>query len=104
MQQKCCNQRKKREATQVATILKIIADENRLKILCVLKKGERCVCDIWRDIGISQNLVSHHLGVLKQAELIDSRKEGLKVIYFINTEKLTQFVSLLHNFLLSYGK
>ena len=66
MKPKCCIDNKTlKEVRQTAEFLKIIAEENRLKILCTLKAGERCVCDIWQDLNIPQNLASHHLKILK---------------------------------------
>ena len=105
MKPKCCiNNRTIKEVGQTAELLRIIAEDNRLKILCILKAGERCVCDIWRDLNIPQNLASHHLKVLKDAEFINYRKEGLKVIYWINKKKIKKFNSLINNFLQTYEK
>jgi ArsR family transcriptional regulator len=102
---KCCTSDKDLKAvSQTADLLKIIADQNRLKILCILKNGEQCVCDIWQNLGILQNLASHHLKVLKKAGLIDSHREGLKVIYRINQKSMRKFNSLLNNFLQTYEK
>ncbi|PIY78382.1 MAG: ArsR family transcriptional regulator [Parcubacteria group bacterium CG_4_10_14_0_8_um_filter_48_154] len=105
MKPKCCIDNKiLKEVGQTAELLKIVAEENRLKILCTLKTGERCVCDIWQDLDIPQNLASHHLKVLKDAGLIDSRKDGLKMIYWINKKEMSKFNSLLNNFLQTYGE
>ena len=105
MKPKCCIDNKTlNEVGQTAELLKIVAEENRLKILCTLKAGERCVCDIWQDLDIPQNLASHHLKVLKDAGLIDSRKDGLKMIYWIKKKEIGKFNSLLNNFLQSYGE
>ena len=100
MKYKCCkNIKANREISQAANLLGIIAEENRLRILCVLKKGERCVSDIWQDLGIAENLASHHLKVLKEANIIASRKEGLKVIYSINKKETKKLNSLLNKLL-----
>ncbi|MCX6789353.1 MAG: metalloregulator ArsR/SmtB family transcription factor [Candidatus Gribaldobacteria bacterium] len=105
MKPKCCvNNQTLKEVGQTADLLKIIAEENRLKILCCLRAGERCVCDIWQDLDIPQNLASHHLKVLKEAGLIDCRKDGLKVIYSINKKEITKLNLLLNNFLQTYGR
>lgn len=105
MKPKCCiDKNTLKEVGQTAELLKIVAEENRLKILCVLKTGERCVCDIWQDLDIPQNLASHHLKVLKDAGLIDSRKDGLKMIYWIKKKEMSGFNSLLNIFFQTYGE
>jgi ArsR family transcriptional regulator len=92
------------ELMKTVDFLKVIAEENRLKILCLLQKGDLCVCDIWQYLGLPQNLTSHHLKVLKDFGLITSRKEGLRVHYSIDKKTVHQFNHLLSHFLLSYGK
>ena len=105
MKPKCCIDKSTlQEVGQTADLLKIVAEENRLKILCTLKTGERCVCDIWQDLDIPQNLASHHIKVLKDAGLVYSRKEGLKMIYWINKKAMSKFNSLLNNFLQTCGE
>ncbi len=81
--------------------LKIISEPNRLKILCVLRHGEHCVCEIWQTLDLPQNLTSHHLKILKEFNLIQSRQEGRKIIYKSNKETLQKYASLLNNFLVS---
>ncbi len=61
----------------------------------MLKDGERCVCDIWNLLGLSQNLASHHLKVLKDAGLISSRRDGLRVIYSLNRKALSGYAKRL---------
>ncbi len=103
MKPKCCiDKNTLEEVGQTAGLLKVVAEENRLKILCTLKAGERCACDIADDIGVPQNLASHHLKALRDEGLVESRKEGLKVIYQINKKAMSKFNSLLNNFLKSY--
>jgi len=92
------------EISQAAEFLKVIGEENRLKILCFLKKDEKCVCDIWQCLNLPQNLTSHHLKVLKDFELVSSRQEGLKVIYSINKKVVKRYSELLNNCLNFYGK
>ena len=85
MKPKCCKNKKSiAEISQVAAFLKVISEENRLKILCLLKENEKCVCDIWQYLDLAQNLASHHLKVLKNFGIVSSRQEGLKVIYSTN--------------------
>jgi predicted transcriptional regulator len=59
----------------VIPFLKSISDENRLKIICFLKKEEKCVCDIVEFMQLPQNLVSHHLKKLRDENIVISKKE-----------------------------
>ena len=72
----------------LATTLKIVSEANRLRLLTLLNdSGEHCVCELREHLSdISQSLLSHHLADLRAAELVDSRKEGLRVYYQL-TEK-----------------
>jgi len=101
-----CRKNKKAngELKKTVDFLRVISEENRLLLLCLLKKGEMCVCKIWQHLGLSQNLTSHHLKVLKDFGLVDDRKDGLKVYYSINKKNIAKFNSLLNKFLRSYGK
>ncbi len=55
------------DLTELCGLLRVLADENRLRILKVLTQQETCVCDIMAQLELSQPLASHHLGVLKRA-------------------------------------
>ncbi len=96
----CCKTKKSRNnLDQTAEFLKVIAEPNRLKILCILQKRELCVCDIWQHLDLPQNLASHHLKVLKDCKLVESRKEGTKVIYFLNFQIINKYYSLLSHYI-----
>ena len=97
---KCCKTKKsKNNLQQTAEFLKIISDSNRLQILCMLNKSERCVCEIWQFLDLPQNLISHHLKVLKDFNLVESKKDGTKVIYSINQKEINKYSSLLAHYL-----
>ena len=66
------------------TVFKALSDETRLKVIKLLEHGELCVCDITAALDMSQSKVSFHLGVLKNANLVKSRKEGKWMHYTIN--------------------
>jgi ArsR family transcriptional regulator len=100
MEKMCCiDKLGNRQVNHTVEFLKIIAEESRLKILCMLLNAELCVCDIWQYLNIPQNLTSHHLKVLKEFGLINARKEGLNVYYSINHENLSHAKKLLDDFL-----
>jgi ArsR family transcriptional regulator len=80
------NKKKIKETAGITVILKLLAEENRFKILCVLQNGEHCACQIIKHLGLPQNLVSHHLNKLKENGLVQGRKEGVWIYYSL-TEK-----------------
>jgi DNA-binding transcriptional ArsR family regulator len=57
-------------------ISKALADESRLRALCALQQGELCVCQIIELLGLAPSTVSRHLSILRQAGLVEGRKEG----------------------------
>ncbi len=69
---------------------KALADETRQKILEMLLEGEKCVSDIVDAFDMSQPTISHHLSVLKQFDLVVSRKEGKQVFYAINHDNVVE--------------
>lgn len=78
-------------------MLKVLADENRLKILSCLTKGEMCVCQLTGGVGIPQNLMSHHLKVLKDAGLIDDERRGRWIYYSVKARGLGELLGCVEN-------
>lgn len=77
-----------------ADFFKALAHPTRIQILELLRNGERCVCEITPPLGLDQPNISRHLAVLKKEGLLSSRKEGLKVIYWITDKRLFQIIDL----------
>lgn len=63
------------------TVIKALADENRVRILMALRERELCVCEIIEFLGLAPSTVSKHLSILYQAGLLESRKDGRWVYY-----------------------
>lgn len=61
--------------------LKVLADENRLRLLMLLRERELFVCQIMAIAGLSQPLVSRNLALLERAGFLDSRRDGKQVFY-----------------------
>ncbi|HUV46587.1 MAG TPA: metalloregulator ArsR/SmtB family transcription factor [Candidatus Bathyarchaeia archaeon] len=79
----CCipDRKEFKRIVSLSTLLKLIAEESRLKLLCLLKKEEHCVCELMEYVEMSQSLISHHLSDLKQAGLVVDEKRGPRVYY-----------------------
>ncbi|WP_066718616.1 ArsR/SmtB family transcription factor [Clostridium sp. Marseille-P299] len=65
----------------LADVFKIFSDSTRVKILYALFKAEMCVCDIAVLLGMTKSSISHQLRILKQAKLVNYRKDG-KIVYY----------------------
>ncbi len=75
------------------SITKALSDENRVRILLVLEGRELCVCQLIALLGLAPSTVSKHLWLLKQAGLIDLRKEGRWSYYRIAYENSSELIS-----------
>ena len=82
-----------------ATVLKAMGQPTRLQILDLLKEGERCVCEIFPAIHQEQANVSKHLSILKQAGILDSRKDGLRIIYRIKNREVLDLLKIVSQML-----
>lgn len=69
--------------TQQAQLLKAMAHPTRLEILDILRRGEECVCHMEAALGKRQSYISQQLMTLRDAGLVDSRRDGLNVFYFL---------------------
>lgn len=69
---------------------KALADDTRQKILEMLMEGEKCVSDIVDAFDMSQPTISHHLGILRQFNLVSSRREGKQVFYALNRDNVVE--------------
>src|SRR4026209_2342342 len=84
---------------RAAALFHALSDETRLQALEMLKRGERCVCELQDQIDIAQSRLSFHLKVLKDAGLVEDRKEGRWSYYSIVPKALDEAHDLVINFL-----
>jgi len=61
---------------KIARIFKALCDTNRLTILGLLRDGEKCACDLLDELSIGQPTLSHHMRILCDSGIVQSRKEG----------------------------
>jgi DNA-binding transcriptional ArsR family regulator len=79
---------------RVVQRLKAMADENRLRLLLRLRGGECPVGSLADDLGIAQASVSKHLAVLKDAGLVQCRKNGTQCVYSIRDDSIFDLCSI----------
>lgn len=72
-----------------------VAEETRLRVVRLLSSGERCVCELQVQLGISQSLLSFHLKKLKDAGVVAGRKDGRWVYYSLVPESLEEMRAFL---------
>ena len=73
---------------RLARLFHALSDETRLCLLAMLRDGERCVCDLSGALGSGQSRLSFHLKTLKDAGLVQDRKEGRWSYYSLVPEAL----------------
>jgi len=69
---------------QLTGLFQLLSDKTRLKILLLLSDGERNVTSLCDDLTLPQPTVSHHLGLLRNSNLIANRRQGKQVFYALN--------------------
>jgi ArsR family transcriptional regulator, arsenate/arsenite/antimonite-responsive transcriptional repressor len=80
------------QAERMATIAKALSDPIRVQLVDVLRKhaGKVCVCELVPLFDLSQPTVSHHLKVLREAEIVDSERRGLWAYYYVLPDALKE--------------
>lgn len=68
-------------------LLKVLAEPNRLRIVCYLLEGSKSAGDIGKSLDVPHNLVSFHLKSLLKEKFLTRRKEGSRIYYTIKPEK-----------------
>lgn len=84
--------------TRTARLFHALSDETRLRILELLRSGERCVCDLSDAIGAQQSRLSFHLRTLKEAGLVSDRRQGRWIYYGLRVEAFEEMGGALQDF------
>jgi DNA-binding transcriptional ArsR family regulator len=82
-----------------AHILKALAQPTRLKILESLREGEKCVCEIYPAVNGEQSNISKHLSIMQSANLLTSRKEGIRVLFNVKYREVFDIVDTVSHLL-----
>ena len=81
---------------QAVTTLKLLANEDRLLLLCQLSQGEKCVGELEEQLGIRQPTLSQQLGVLRGEGVVDSRRQGKNIYYSVTDPALLEILAVLY--------
>ena len=80
-------------------VLKALAQPTRLKILDLLRNGERCICEIVPAINGEQSNISRHISVMQKSNLITTRKDGVKVMVKVRDPRIFEILDTVGLFL-----
>jgi len=98
MEFRCCS-KSSAEAKNISrtyAFLRAISDPNRLKIICLLEDGPKCVCEIFPAIGISDKLASHHLKQLKSIRILKEKRDGNFIRYSLDRKAIREHKKILN--------
>ena len=84
------------EEKRIAAIFKAFCDENRIRIIKLLRSGEKCACKLLEEINVTQPTLSHHMKILCDAGIVVGRKEGKWTYYSFNPEGIERAKELLN--------
>lgn len=85
------------KATEIAALLKAVADPTRLQILALIRQSQdsrACTCDLTEPLDLSQPTISHHMKKMTEVGLLTSEKKGTWVYYSINQKIWNQISDL----------
>lgn len=84
-------------AAEISDILKLLGNPQRLQIVLLLHEGEHAVSEIEERLGIRQPTLSQQIGALREAGVIEGRREAKAVIYRLAAEQMRRLVEALHD-------
>jgi DNA-binding transcriptional ArsR family regulator len=75
-----------------AEVLKALAQPTRLKILELLRNGERCICEIVPAINGEQSNISRHISLMQKSHLVTTRKDGVRVMVKVKDTRIFEIL------------
>jgi ArsR family transcriptional regulator, virulence genes transcriptional regulator len=84
-------------AARACAVLKALANEARLMLVCQLAEGEKTVGELQKSVGLSQSAVSQHLALLREHKLVSTRRNGQSVHYSLASGETAAIIETLHD-------
>jgi ArsR family transcriptional regulator len=75
-----------------ADVLKVLAQPTRLKILELLRDGEKCICEIVPALNGEQSNISRHISLMQKSHLVTTRKDGVRVMVKVKDHKVFEIL------------
>lgn len=91
----------KANATEAESFLKLIANKNRLMILCSLIDKECSVTELNQAVPLTQSALSQHLAALRKAEMVATRRDAQTIYYSVTDIKVKQIIEKMYEFFCS---
>ena len=79
---------------RAANFFRVVGDETRMKILCTISRDEMCVNDIAAAVEMTKSAVSHQLKLLKDENLVKSRREGKNMFYSLDDQHVVDIIEI----------
>ena len=86
-----------KKASSASDLLKVLANETRLLVLCELLEGERAVNELEEHLGIRQSAMSQHLAVLRRERLVTTRRQAQNIYYSLASEEVRSIMKALYD-------
>ncbi|MFN3239741.1 MAG: ArsR/SmtB family transcription factor [Pseudomonadales bacterium] len=83
-------------ADEASALLKSLAHQKRLMVLCQLSEGELSVGELLATVGLSQSALSQHLARLREEGLVDTRRDAQTIYYSLADAKAKKLIECLH--------
>lgn len=85
-----------KSALQATKLMKVLANRNRLLLLCEIAQGEKCVSDLESSTGISQPTLSQQLTVLRENKIVQTRRDGKQIHYTVKSQSALAIMEVLY--------
>ncbi|MET3431115.1 ArsR family transcriptional regulator [Herbaspirillum seropedicae] len=89
-------ERMRQAAGEAVGVLKVLANEDRLLLLCQLSQQEMCVSELEEQLDIRQPTLSQQLGVLRNEGVVSTRREGKRIYYRVADARLLEMLDLMY--------
>lgn len=83
-------------ATEAEAFLKAVGHRDRLTVLCALREGERSVNDLAEELNLGQAALSQHLARLRLERLVQTRREGQRIVYSLSDPRVEKLIGALY--------